>query len=323
MQFSRTRVRSRHSPFGGGDHIAGYAPLALVAENESSQLELYWVHGNHLGVPVVTTNASGQVVTPANDFLRPGFPGQSQVLSDLYYNRARDYDPITGRYIQADPIGLGGDVNPYIYALSDPVNGIDPLGLKSRWRELAGWVPVLGSGLDAYDAYWCGNYGWAIAHSGLALSDLSGFGALVKIGARKGAGWLVREGAERGVGQVTLNAAKGRAFEEAGIRGILSHVGLGKNTSSVTRNGVTTILDSAGRPAGLVEFKDVAKLSSSPQLRAQLAEALATRQPYNLVVSPGNQTISKPLLRQIEAVNRQVGGGIYRYDPATDIMTPW
>ena len=77
-----------NSPFGGGDHIAGYAPLALVAENGASQLELYWAHGNHPGVPVVTTNVSGQVVTPANDFLRPGFPGQSQVLSDLYYNRA-------------------------------------------------------------------------------------------------------------------------------------------------------------------------------------------------------------------------------------------
>ena len=137
------------------------------------------------------------------------------------------------------------------------------------------------------------------------------------------AGLVPRAAAERGVPQVTLNAAKGRAFEEAGIRGILSHVGLGKNTTAVTRNGVTTILDSAGRPAGLVEFKDVANLSSSPQLRAQLAEALATRQPYNLVVSPGNQTISKPLLRQIEAVNRQVGGGIYRYDPATDILTSW
>jgi RHS repeat-associated protein len=118
-----------NSPFGGDDGIVGYAPLALVAENGLNQLELYWVHGNHLGVPIVTTNALGQVVDPGNDFLRPGFPGQSQVLSDLYYNRARDYDPVLGRYIQADPIGLLGDVNPYAYAQADPVNMIDPLGL--------------------------------------------------------------------------------------------------------------------------------------------------------------------------------------------------
>ncbi len=73
-----------NSPFGGGDHIVGYAPLALVAPNAQAQLQLYWVHGNHLGVPIVTTDAQGSVVDPGNDFLRPGFPGQSQVLSDLY-----------------------------------------------------------------------------------------------------------------------------------------------------------------------------------------------------------------------------------------------
>ncbi|MGB7419994.1 MAG: RHS repeat-associated core domain-containing protein [Erythrobacter sp.] len=126
-----------NSPFGGGDHIAGYAPLALVAKNASNSQELYWVHGNHLGVPIVTTNALGQVVDPGNDFLRPGFPGQSQVLSDLYYNRARDYDPVLGRYIQADPIGLLGDVNPYLYANGDPVNMIDPLGLSASATEVA------------------------------------------------------------------------------------------------------------------------------------------------------------------------------------------
>ncbi len=145
---------SDNSPYGGGDHIAGYAPLALVAENSSSQLELYWVHGNHLGVPVVTTNAQGQVVTPSGDFLRPGFPGQSEVLSDLYYNRARDYDPLTGRYIQADPIGLMGDVNPYIYANSDPVNLIDPLGLKSTADDLvmSGHMILIRQAGDALEA---------------------------------------------------------------------------------------------------------------------------------------------------------------------------
>lgn len=128
-----------NAPFGWDDGIVGYAPLALVTTNTSSQLTLYWVHGNHLGVPIVTTNALGQVVDPGNDFLRPGFPGQSQVLSDLYYNRARDYDPVLGRYIQADPIGLMGDVNPYLYANGDPVNMIDPLGLDALYIEFSNY----------------------------------------------------------------------------------------------------------------------------------------------------------------------------------------
>jgi hypothetical protein len=50
------------------------------------------------------------------------------VLSDLYYNRYRDYDPVTGRYIQADPIGLAGGSNPYGYAGGNPVNLTDPSG---------------------------------------------------------------------------------------------------------------------------------------------------------------------------------------------------
>jgi hypothetical protein len=45
-----------------------------------------------------------------------------------YYNRYRDYDPTTGRYIQADPIGLEGDENPYAYALGNPLRYADPTG---------------------------------------------------------------------------------------------------------------------------------------------------------------------------------------------------
>lgn len=59
----------------------------------------------------------------------PTLPGQQQTLADLYYNQYRDYDPTTGRYIQADPISLAGDANPYSYAGSNPVGMVDPEGL--------------------------------------------------------------------------------------------------------------------------------------------------------------------------------------------------
>jgi RHS repeat-associated protein len=180
-----------NSPFGGDDGIVGYAPLALVTTNTSSQLTLYWVHGNHLGVPIVTTNALGQVVDPGNDFLRPGFPGQSQVLSDLYYNRARDYDPVLGRYIQADPIGLLGDVNPYVYAGADPVNMMDPDG------ELAWWVipAILAGGNLLYQLYMNdGNVNcvdpWEVG--GWALSG-TGFSGIARIGMSGGGRAFLRE----------------------------------------------------------------------------------------------------------------------------------
>jgi hypothetical protein len=43
----------------------------------------------------------------------------------------RIYDPSTGRYISADPIGLAGGINLYAYVLGDPVNWVDPWGLYS------------------------------------------------------------------------------------------------------------------------------------------------------------------------------------------------
>ncbi|HKT00837.1 MAG TPA: pre-peptidase C-terminal domain-containing protein [Rugosimonospora sp.] len=47
----------------------------------------------------------------------------------LQYNRARYYDPGTGRFISADPAGFsGGGTNLYQYGLSDPVNLSDPNG---------------------------------------------------------------------------------------------------------------------------------------------------------------------------------------------------
>ncbi|MEQ1548341.1 MAG: RHS repeat-associated core domain-containing protein, partial [Chakrabartia sp.] len=91
---------------------------------------LNWIHGNHLGVPLIISDASGNPA-PAADYAAPGFPGQSRTLADLYYNRYRDYDPTTGRYIQADPIGLAGDINPYGYALGNPLRYSDPMGLAT------------------------------------------------------------------------------------------------------------------------------------------------------------------------------------------------
>ena len=117
-----------NQPFGGGDGVYGYAPLALVIGSGGSAA-LYWVHGNHMGVPLVTTDASGAVATPSG-YTALGFPGQTRMLADLYYNRYRDYDSSLGRYIQADPIGLEGGDNPYSYVNDNPLAGMDPTGLR-------------------------------------------------------------------------------------------------------------------------------------------------------------------------------------------------
>ncbi|WP_164931828.1 RHS repeat-associated core domain-containing protein [Dyella sp. M7H15-1] len=59
------------------------------------------------------------------------FPGQYfDAETGLVYNGARYYDPASGRFPQADPAGLRGGINPYVYGLNDPLTYIDPSGLS-------------------------------------------------------------------------------------------------------------------------------------------------------------------------------------------------
>ncbi|MGH7663738.1 MAG: RHS repeat-associated core domain-containing protein [Gemmatimonadaceae bacterium] len=49
--------------------------------------------------------------------------------TELYYYRARYYDPDITRFISEDPIGLAGGINPFAYVGNDPINRRDPTGL--------------------------------------------------------------------------------------------------------------------------------------------------------------------------------------------------
>jgi len=104
---------------------------------------IFYVHTDHLGTPHVLTDETGTVawkaayepfgearliVATVDNNVR--FPGQYyDEESGLHYNYFRTYDPSMGRYLESDPIGLGGGLNTYGYVAGNPLSAIDPLGL--------------------------------------------------------------------------------------------------------------------------------------------------------------------------------------------------
>jgi RHS repeat-associated protein len=135
-------------------------PVAVI--DYQSGEEVFYVHADHLGTPRAVTDSNGQKrwewsfksnpfgeVRPDEDPAKLGerftlnlrFPGQYyDAESGLYYNYFRDYEPLTGRYVQSDPIGLAGGLNTYSYADESPLVYSDPLGLTawSCTRPLGG-----------------------------------------------------------------------------------------------------------------------------------------------------------------------------------------
>ena len=115
------------------DHLG--RPETIYRRNSDGTSQQIWVARNLAFTRDVAYNGIG------SDF-NIGFPGQYyDKESGLWYNWHRYYDANLGRYIQSDPIGLGGGINTYAYAESNPILNTDPFGLTSFF--IGGrWVPL-------------------------------------------------------------------------------------------------------------------------------------------------------------------------------------
>jgi RHS repeat-associated protein len=110
-------------------------PVAVV---EGGQI--YFIRTDHIGRSVFATNDLGVKVWEVSYLPFGGvhvstggidlrFPGQwFQAESGLHQNWMRDYDPTTGRYLQADPLGLVDGASVYGYAGQNPGRFVDPRG---------------------------------------------------------------------------------------------------------------------------------------------------------------------------------------------------
>jgi RHS repeat-associated protein len=102
-----------------------------------------YLQTDHLGTPMGAVSGREELLhagwqaafgeSVAADFTAHRFPGQLlNVESRLHYNWFRSYDALLGRYRSADPIGLKGGNNAFIYAENQPTTKIDPRGLIAQ-----------------------------------------------------------------------------------------------------------------------------------------------------------------------------------------------
>jgi RHS repeat-associated protein len=115
----------------------------LLAQIDGSGNVVY-VHNSHIGAPQKITDPSrtlvwDQIIEPFGEVSSTPttttptawrFPGQfANANNSLSHNGARDYDPSCACYVESDPAGLAGGLNPVSYAGQNPTQSIDPLGL--------------------------------------------------------------------------------------------------------------------------------------------------------------------------------------------------
>jgi len=235
--------------------------------------KLYYVQPDHLGTPravvdpVRTTTVwrlrptddpfgtSPPDEDPDSDGTRfvldLRFPGQRyDAATGQHYNYYRDYDPATGRYIQVDPIGLAGGINPYLYANGSPLRYTDPSGnipLPVITAAIGAAGGAVGDALiqvvGMYRSDWCKSFNWRQ----LGVSALLGATGGVALPATRGLVGVSAVGGLAGYGGHLANG--GGVTDIEGLWAISAGVAagaVGGNVTHITKHGMGGTVASAG-----------------------------------------------------------------------------
>jgi RHS repeat-associated protein len=145
--------------------------------------------------------------------------------AEVYYYRARYYDPNNGRFLSHDPIGLeAGDTNFYRYVNNNPIGLVDPMGL---WTAgLGSSASISGFGMTASASFTLNFDG----HGNINTATSAGAGASVGL-----PGFQVNVVEVNGSNAENINQLRGPGFQTGG--NLVTPVGIGGSAGAFGGSG--------------------------------------------------------------------------------------
>lgn len=231
---------------------ANGVPVALLTTAGGGTTPvLYYIHTDHLGTPRQVTVPGSPTPPPYwlvwewnGEPFGTSYPNEDPMGSGvkftmnlrnagqyydketgLFNNGFRDYNPVLGRYMQADPVGLGGGLNTYAYVSGNPISYTDPSGRCPQCLAVgAGFV--VGAG-----AYVVGTYigGGDFSFRDMGVAGLGGSLAVATAG--EAAVGSLAIGTGRAIAGIIGDLGFDLGFNAYDAAGVLSPSGKSSNSS--------------------------------------------------------------------------------------------
>ncbi|MFC1643461.1 RHS repeat domain-containing protein [Chlamydiota bacterium] len=130
-------------------HRDALGSIISISDDTGTLVEKYIYDA--YGKVVILNKDGGEIAksTVGNRYMFTGREWDNE--TNLYYYRARYYDPDIGRFLSADPLGYYDSMNLYSYVNNNPLNWVDPLGLFAETGSGGVISPTGNGGIPNYN----------------------------------------------------------------------------------------------------------------------------------------------------------------------------